>query len=231
MEQKKLNSFDTPVKQGSVVNLVMNRIKEALINQELKPGDYLPTENELMEKLGVSKTSIREAIKMLQALGVLEMKRGQGTRIRNNSSGDMIDPLIFQLILQSGRSPDVVELRMMYEPAYTLLAMQNAREEDIDAIRESSDHFRMAVQNGEQTVEDDLNFHLSILNATHNPFVIRIGETIYHLFKAAMEISLQSNPTIALRDHTRIFEAFCEKDVSKVQSAILQSFENWKTGM
>jgi len=46
-----------------------------------------------------------------------------------------------------------------------------------------------------------------------------------------MEISLQSNPTTALRDHTRIFEAFCEKDVAKVQSAILQSFENWKTGM
>lgn len=231
MEQKKLNLLDTPVKQGSVVNLVMNRIKEALINKELKPGDYLPTENELMEKLGVSKTSIREAIKMLQALGVVEMKRGQGTRIRDNSSGDMIDPLIFQLILQSSRPPDVVELRMMYEPAYTLLAMQNAREEDIDAIRESYDHFRMVVQNGEQTVDDDLNFHLSILNATHNPFVIRIGETIYHLFKAAMEISLQNSPSTALGDHGRIFEAFCEKDVDKLQSAILQSFENWKTGL
>src|SRR5210317_1383675 len=99
-ERQPPNSLGTPVKQGSVVNLVMNRIKEALINKELKPGDYLPTENELMEKLGVSKTSIREAIKMLQALGVVEMKRGQGTRIRDNSSGDMIDPLIFQLILQ-----------------------------------------------------------------------------------------------------------------------------------
>jgi GntR family transcriptional repressor for pyruvate dehydrogenase complex len=120
---------------------------------------------------------------------------------------------------------------MMYEPAYTLLAMKNAREEDLDAIRESYENFKMAVQNGEQTVDDDLNFHLSILNATHNPFVIRIGETVYHLFKAAMEISLQNNPTTAFRDHERIFEAFCEKDVDKMQNAILQSFENWKTGL
>ena len=162
---------------------------------------------------------------------LLEMKRGQGTRIRTSSNGDMIDPLIFQLILQDSRPPDVVELRMMYEPAYTMLAMQNATNEDIDVIKTTYDHFKMMVLKGEQTVEDDLNFHISILKATHNPFVIRIGETIYNLFKSAMEVSLRSSPQIALDDHTRIFEAFCEKDVAKLQSAIVQSFENWKTAL
>jgi len=231
MTDKKLNVFDTPVKHGSVVNMVVNRIKEALINQDLKPGDYLPTENVLMQKLGVSKTSIREAIKMLQALGVLEMKRGQGTRIRTSSNGDMIDPLIFQLILQDSQPPDVMELRMMYESAYTILAMKNATSEDLDVIKTTHNHFKILVLKGEQTVEDDLNFHLSILKATHNPFVIRIGETIYNLFKRSMEVPLKSRPQIALDNHTQILKAFCEKDAVKLQSAVDQSFEHWKTGL
>ncbi len=231
MKEKRTSSLDTPVKQGTVVALVMNRIKEALINKELKPGDFLPTENELMQKLGVSKTSIREAIKMLQALGVVEMKRGQGTQIRTSPNGDMIDPLIFQLILQEGRSPDVVELRMMFEPAYMLLAMHKANQEDMDSIREAHAHFEKVVLQGEQSVEDDLNFHLAILNATHNPFVIRIGETIYQLFRTAMEVSLESNPQVALQDHTKIYDAFMKRDREKLQDAVIQSFENWKTGL
>lgn len=231
MEEKQLNSLGTPVKQGSVVGLVMDRIKEALIKKELRPGDYLPTENELMKNLGVSKTSIREAIKMLQALGVLEIKRGQGTRIRKHLEGTVIDPLIFQLIIEDEEPRDLVELRMIFEPAYMLLAMEKATEEDIASIQAAHEKFERVIEQARQTVDDDIAFHLAILQATHNLLVIRIGETILQLFRAAMIKSLRSNPQVALRDHTKILKAFCERNAHQLREVIIKSFENWKTGL
>lgn len=230
-ERQPPNSLGTPVKEGSVVGLVMNRIKEALINKELRPGDYLPTENELMKNLGVSKTSIREAIKMLQALGVLEIKRGQGTRIRDHLEGSVIDPMIFQLIIENDEPVDLVELRMMFEPAYMLLAMRKATDEDITVIQTIHEKFKKGIEQGTQTIEDDIAFHLAILHATHNPLVIRIGEMILQLFKAAMIQSFKSHPRIALQDHTNILNAFCAKDAEQLRDAVIRSFENWKTGL
>jgi GntR family transcriptional repressor for pyruvate dehydrogenase complex len=82
--RKRINSLIATVKKDSVVLMVIERIKEALIHRELKPGDYLPSETELTKNLGVGKSSVREAIKMLQAMGVLEVRRGQGTMIRKH---------------------------------------------------------------------------------------------------------------------------------------------------
>jgi GntR family transcriptional repressor for pyruvate dehydrogenase complex len=83
--------LNTPLKKKSVVMLVIDRIKLALINGELKPGDFIPSESELTQNLGVGKSSVREATKMLQAMGVLEVKRGQGTIIRKSHDEDALN--------------------------------------------------------------------------------------------------------------------------------------------
>ena len=223
-----MNSLNTPVQQVSVVFHVIDRIKDALLSKELRPGEFLPSETELAKNLGVGKTSIREAIKMLQALGIVEVKRGQGTVIRPTPGEEFINSMIFQFIVQDGEPDDIINLRIMFELAYTLMAMKQATEEDMENIRGIHHRFESDIQQGIQSVEDDLGFHRAILESTHNPFVIWIGEAILQLFKATMSKAMTMNPTRTLQNHQGIVEAFCERDEEKLREALLHSFEQWR---
>jgi GntR family transcriptional repressor for pyruvate dehydrogenase complex len=226
-----ITSFNRPVSKGSLVGLVVERIKDALIHKELKPGDFLPSENELSRNLGVGKSSIREATKMLQAMGVVEVRRGQGTVIRKEPGDDLVNSLSFQLILENGSVRDIMDLRMMFEPAFTLMAMSRANEGDIRAIEATVRDFERSIRENAQRAEDDLAFHVAILRSTHNPFVIRIGEAVLQLFKVSIGTSMRTIPQVALRDHKRILAAFKEKNAEKLKAAVFKSFEGWRKSL
>lgn len=231
MKAKKTTSLNTPVGQSSVVDLVIERIREAILAQELKPGDFLPTETELVANLGVSKTSVREAIKMLQAQGVVEVKRGRGTKISENIGEGVIAPLVYQLLLARGTIQEIIDFRIMFEPAYTVMAMNRATQEDLDRIAATISDLEDAMKKNRQGASEDLAFHLEILRSTRNPLVIRVGETILELFKISIGYAVTHYPEIAFRDHKRIFEAFRKKDEEKLREAIFLSFEGWKVGL
>jgi GntR family transcriptional repressor for pyruvate dehydrogenase complex len=226
-----ITSFNRPVSKGSLVGLVVDRIKDALIHKELKPGDFLPSENELSRNLGVGKSSIREAIKMLQAMGVVEVRRGQGTVIRKEPGDDLVNSLSFQLILENGSVRDILDLRMMVEPAFTLMAMFRATKEDVRAIETTVENFERSIRENVQRAEDDLAFHLAVLRSTHNPFIIRIGEAVLQLFKVSIGTSMQTIPEVALRDHKRILRAFVKRDEKKLKDAVFKSFDGWKRSL
>ena len=226
-----IHALTKTVEKGSVVLLVLERIKEALINRELKPGDYLPSETELTKTFGVSKSSVREAVKMLQAMGVVEVRRGQGTLVRTQPSAAYISPLIFQLIVESGYPDDLVELRLMFEPAFTVMAMRRATAEDLARIGDTLERLEASVRAGTQVAEDDLAFHLAILRATGNPLVVRIGETIFQLFEPSISISMRHIPDRAVEDHHRIYEALCARDEARLRAAVLQSYDGWKESL
>ena len=207
--QKLSNSLTTPVPRGSLVTFVVKRIKEALLNEEIHPGDFLPPEAELAKNLNVGKSSVREALKMLQALGVVEVRRGQGTAICKEPGEESINPLVFQLLMEKRRIQDLIDLRMIFEPGITVLAMKRATAAEIETIRETVVRLQKSIESGVPMAEDDLAFHFAILEATHNPFVVRIGKTILQLFKSSISTSMRTIPEIALRDHQRILRGLC----------------------
>ncbi len=224
-------SLNAPVGQSSVVSQVIERIKDALIRKDLKPGDYLPSEADLSRNLGVSKSTIREAVKMLQALGVVEVRRGQGTLVRKHPKADYISPLVFHLIMESGYPDDLVELRLMFEPAFSVMAMQRATPQDLERIRQAMERLESSVQAASHIADEDIAFHLAILHATKNPLVIRIGETLFQLFKPSISVSMKNIPERAIQDHRRIFEAFCSGDAVLLREAVLNSYEGWKESL
>ena len=231
MNAKKTTSLNTPVGQSSVVDLVIERIKEAILAKELKPGDYLPTETELVTNLGVSKTSVREAIKMLQAQGVVDVRRGRGTKINEDIGEGVIVPLIYKLLLARGTIQEIIDFRMMFEEAYTIMAVDRATPEDISRIATAVEELELAIAENRQSAIEDLAFHIEILHSTHNPLVIRVGETIMELFRVSIGYSVKHHPEIALRDHKKIFEAFCKKNKTQLRKMIKGSFEAWKDAL
>jgi GntR family transcriptional repressor for pyruvate dehydrogenase complex len=229
--KKPVRPFRVTAGKDSIVSSVIDHIREALLRRDLKPGDYLPSETELTRTFGVSKSSVREAVKMLQAMGVVEVRRGQGTLVRTQPGAGYISPMIFQLLMESGYPDDLVELRLMFEPAYTVMAMRRATDEDLARIGKALERLEASVLSRTQVAEDDLAFHLAILRATGNRLVVRIGETIFQLFEPSISISMQHIPERAVQDHRRIYEALCARDEARLREAVLQSYGGWKESL
>lgn len=215
--------------RSSIALQILERIKTALLRGELKPGDYLPSETELTQSFGIGKSSVREAIKMLQAIGVVEVQRGRGTVIRREPGDPLVDPMAFGMILARGVTRDVLEFRRMFEPAYTIQAMANATPEDHARIQQTIRDMETAIAHGEQTSHHDVAFHRAILHATRNPMTIRVGETLLQLIEAALETSMQTLPDVALKDHKNIYTAFQAGDAQALHNAIEQSARSWET--
>ncbi len=223
--------FGGSIERSSIAFQILERIKSALIRGDLKPGDYLPSETELTQSLGIGKSSVREAIKMLQAIGIVEVRRGHGTIIRREPGDPLVDPMAFGMILARGMTRDVLDFRAMFEPAYTLQAMVNATDEDHQRIQQAIDDMGTAIANGEQTSRHDVSFHRAILHATHNPMTIRGGRTLLELIEAALETSMQTLPETALNDHKAIYAAFQAGDAERVRRAIEESAKSWETNL
>lgn len=225
---EKISWFSTPIEKGPVSRLVLERIKKAIIEKELKPGDYLPSEIELAHGFGVGKSSVREAVKMLEAMGVVEIKRGQGMMISNSSVENTVGILSFQLLIQQGTAEDIVDLRTMFEQSYTVMAIDKATDEDIESMERTISQLAENIAQGTQTLADDILFHQAILHATHNPYVELIGNTIMQLFYNSIQKSVLQTPELVLSDHNKILSAFKNKNYVEVKEHIASSLARWE---
>ncbi|MCI6464681.1 MAG: FadR family transcriptional regulator [Faecalicatena sp.] len=229
MESKK-DSWLTPVPKQSLSKMVVEKIKEGLISGAIVPGEFLPSETELSERFGVGKSSVREAVKMLEAMGVVEICKGNGSRIRTTVDSSVMNPLIFQLILQSRtESKDkLVEFRRMLEVSGSLLAIDNASDEDIKELKDIHERTKQDFKKGRATVENDMEFHNKIYESTHNPFVVSIGRSIMELFQPSLVIANRDYSRMVTDNHDKILKALEGRNKAAMEEAIILSLEKWK---
>ena len=114
------------IQQPTVVDQIIETIKSALINGDLVPGQKLPSEPELARQLGVGRSAVREALKVLQAIGVVVSVRGSGTYIAEEPSERLLNPLSFAIMLGTDVSSELIELRVMIQIGYCELASQSS---------------------------------------------------------------------------------------------------------
>ena len=138
---------DTPgyvknLKKESVVQSVINCLTDAMRNKQLKPGDRIPPEPDLAASMGVARSSVREAIKILTYLGVLESKRSEGTFVCSGFQESMIDPMIYGMILNQDSFDNLMELREMVEAGIMRLARAKYNEEDGRVLEQLLDQMR-----------------------------------------------------------------------------------------
>lgn len=222
-----------PIKRTAVVDDIIESIKQALINGDLRPGQRLPSEAELVEQLEVGRGTIREAMKMLSAIGVVDIRRGDGTYVVDKPSANLLDPLVFAILLEQGTNKELLELRTLIEVGYCQLAAENATDEDLHIVEEAARAWEAYALSPDPDIDHltqlDLDFHYRILDATHNPLVLRIGHTVEKLYLSSIRSALSQEEVLewGIKGHQRIVEALHRRDPEMVRQAVVFSLEYW----
>ncbi|MFB0919028.1 MAG: FadR/GntR family transcriptional regulator [Clostridiaceae bacterium] len=189
-----------------------------LIDEDFKPGDKLPNENELAQKFDVSRPVIREAIKALEAQGVLIAKHGSGTYV-SEYPGFSNDPLGFSDIQDKTKLlENWYEARKALESEVVRMVVKNATDEDLDVIKYWVEKIELSIQYGDKEfLKTDRKFHIALANATHNPIMERLMIVLMQSFYYSVADSLEvkwyySAMENALKHHRRILQSLMERD-------------------
>ena len=227
-------SYLKKVSSESVVQQVINALTDAMINRELRPGDKIPTEAEMAENMGVGRNSIREAIKILVYLGVLEIRRAEGTFVCEGFSESMIDPMIYGIILDKEDSyENLMELREMIEVGVLQLAMAKVQEEELKSLKEKLGHIKTAIEAGSENVENafwaDNEFHDAICNIGKNPLVNKINQVVrvltYSMRFTTVETMIKTGRGQELYEaHQKIYEMIENKVTDNLNMAVRKTY-------
>lgn len=191
------------------------------IEKKFNIGDKLPNENELSVELGVSRTTLREAVKFLIAHNVLEIKRGKGTFVANNKdlNEDFGLSELDNLVMDS---MDFFESRIMIEPTIANYAANRATEADIEKLTEINRLINQHIDDVELRTDYDLEFHLAIAKATKNEFVIKMMPVIFSGMNMKRIFTIVSSrvKTYTIDDHKMILEFIKQGDEAGAESAM-----------
>jgi len=218
------------VKNTKVYETVINELREKIVSGQLGPGDYLPTERELAEMMGVSRASVREALKVLEFMGLIESKPKGGTNISSVSPEILIDKLN-ALDLSSSDCPllDLIELREALEPTIVRLAVERATEEEIAELKNNLKGLEDN-HDEEYNTRADALFHLNIAKASHNIFFIQLMEVLLAMLKEirAKTLSMSRERKKIIEEHQVIVKSMEERDKAAAVAAIETHIKNIK---
>jgi GntR family transcriptional repressor for pyruvate dehydrogenase complex len=211
------------VRTSRLYEQIVQQIEDSVLNGSLKPGDQLPAERDLAQRLGVSRTAVREAVKALREKGLVEAYSGRGTFITDGTSQAARQS--FDLMIKIGQqegAPHLAELRLILEPGIAALAATRIQEPELVAMREAVAVMDRAQKDPEAYIEADLDFHLALAEAVANPLILSLIDSIVGLLREQrMKIfNVEGGPQRGQIHHKRILEAVERHDPEMAQSAM-----------
>ncbi len=215
-----------PIKRPSVSEQVCDQMKEHLFEGRWKPGEKIPTENELARSFGVSRLTIREALLRLSSLGFLESRFGAGTYVREITPGLNLSPLIPVAYLDRKSILDVVEYRLVMEVKTAGLAARRATPEDIAVLEENWAAMDRAKGDPRRFAEVDLGFHLELAKITRNSLLIETQNIIRSILSQAMFEAIRQRGTQGLRYHRMLIEAIRKNDEAETMRLMEEHINN-----
>jgi GntR family transcriptional repressor for pyruvate dehydrogenase complex len=203
---------------------------ERRITEELKPGDLLPPERELVQMLGVSRGSVRDAIRSLELMGLLEPRQGIGTVVCRPGATPS-NPLANAILDKRTLVADLIDVRQMIEPPLARRAALHASGDELSEMQDILVRQEAKVSAGELGIEEDSEFHYSIALASGNSVVLKVVDVLMDLLRETRERSLQveGRQEKSLAGHRRILAALKRGDAAAAEAAMrrhLQEIES-----
>jgi len=209
-----------PVRRYRLYQDIVAQIEALLDRGELRPGDQLPTERALAEQLQVSRASVREALRSLELLGIVDTRAGGGTFVRRAVAGDLARPLS-ALISRGHPIADVIEVRGLIEPALAASAAERATHQELVELRELLAAQERKVSAGESYIDEDTRFHELIGQAAGNQILVTMLAATFDVLRASRAEWLQTNTRAhaSLDAHHAILAALEAHDPAAARAA------------
>lgn len=211
----------------STVEMVVETIKSLLIEKKLKPGDLVPSESELASQLSISRGSIREAMKILSAFGVIDIRRGDGTYIATTGNKKLFDPLLFNLLVTASDIEELAELRVLVEVGIVRLIVKHADEADLDELERAYENLAHTIEAGNGEPDElfarDLAFHNVMGRIAGNPLVENVYGFVIQLFAPTMRAGH------GLEAHKKLLDALRNRDLAAAIAAVEEHDEIWRS--
>ena len=216
-----------PVRRVRVYQDVADQLRRLIVGGRLRVGERLPPERELAQQLGVSRASLREAVRALAQVGLLESRQGEGTFVREVDLAQLRELFPSLLITQSDLIRELLEVRKIWEPAVAFYAAQRATEEDVAALREILRRQEEKARQGLTAIEEDSAFHYTVAAAAGNSIIVRVMDALMELLAKSREQSLQmgGRPHWSLQGHRRLLAAVAAHDSQAARQAALEHIE------
>jgi GntR family transcriptional repressor for pyruvate dehydrogenase complex len=226
------NLFGTVAGKPDMVDLVVEKVTELIVSSKLKPGDRLPPEAVVGSQMGVSRTVVREAMRVLVARGLVETKHGVGTLVKSNRGGQFAGPLSAMLKLEQISIEDVHGVRAILEVEIAGIAAERATKAEVAELERRVAELERSAGSGnaQDYVRADGDFHRFLAKTSHNPLLVTLLDSVSELL-SAMRLSVMDYPELykpGVADHRRIMERVKLKDAAGARAAMRKHIERAK---
>lgn len=207
---------------------VQEEVKSYIIEHGLKADDPLPPETELAQQLNVSRNSVREAVKALEALGILEARPGTGLFVRDFNFDSILDNLAYGILFNLKPLIDVLEVRLHLEYSMVEEVIQKSTPEQIQLLRNVLDQMKAAAEQGHYSAEADRAFHRHLYDNVNNLVLWQILDVFWAVLRQAEDrtaLPRPSDPVESYRVHVPILEALEAGDAAAMRAAIENHYQ------
>ncbi|WP_338555814.1 FadR/GntR family transcriptional regulator [Paenibacillus sp. KS-LC4] len=205
------------------------QIKRMIVDGELKVGDKLPSTKEMSERFGVGRSTTREALSALKAMGLIDIRQGGGCTVISTLPAEFELPELQSLRMNRKTLLELLEARQSFEVSNAAIASSKRTEEDLAVLKELVVQMKAAAGNDLEGERTDLLFHLTLVKATHNTILVQLFETVMNQVETAIReirrVELYANRSVAeqlYEEHLAIYKAVEAQDAEAAALSMRQ---------
>jgi DNA-binding FadR family transcriptional regulator len=217
--------MEKPLRGPALNEVVRNYVKQYILEHNLSGGDPLPPENQLAEALGVGRGSVREAIKALQSLGIVEVRRGHGLYVREYNFDAILETFSYVMRFDTTTLLELMQARILLERAAIEDTITQIGPAELEQLEELMETWQQRVQAGQPYEDLDKEFHATLFRTLNNQTLVKLFEVFWIAFdNLDIEIIRQANPEEELKVHQAILEAVKQRDTVLARQLLVQHF-------
>jgi GntR family transcriptional repressor for pyruvate dehydrogenase complex len=213
-----------PIQKTKVYEAIVEQIKANIEGGLWPEGTQLPSERELADQLNIGRPSVREALRVLEVMGLIEIRQGQGTFVTAQSNQSRPMRLLESMLQEDNHVVELLEVREFFEPQIASLAAQSATPEDIRSMEGVLARMEHAVAQGGSGVDENIEFHLALTRAVGNSVLLQVHQLLLYLSRDPVERFFQvpGRHQRSLEGHRQILQAVKDRDAEAAKQEMLE---------
>ncbi len=226
--------MEKPIKRLPPVSLIPEQIQDAIkqfiLDNQLKHGDKLPSENNLSQQLGVSRNSVREAVQSLATLGILEVRRGSGLYVKGFTLQPIIENISYDVFYNLSELEDMLQVREVLENGMVDIALPLITPERIQILDALAQEMCVAAERGEPLVKTDQAFHIELFKPVDNSILLQLQDVFWSVFRKAVLVVEMADfePLHTAKLHVAVVDAIRTGDPDTLRHALSEHYSGLK---